>query len=74
MRRETFRVSNLTCGGCEASIIYSLFEIRGVMKVEVNHDLQSIIVDCNENASRNQIGNTLNILGFPEIQQRTTIH
>ncbi len=66
MKTEKIVIANLKCGGCESTIKGKLMEIKGVNKVEVNHEKDTVTVDYSGNANRATFINTLYKLGYPE--------
>lgn len=65
MDTQEFKVSNVKCGGCAATIKNGLSELTGVQAVEV--DVASGGVVVNGDAARSDLSAKLAELGFPEI-------
>lgn len=66
MKTEKINISNLKCSGCEATIMKSLLDIRGVTNVDIDHENDCVIIEMKDNTSRAEIVNRLFDLGYPE--------
>ena len=66
MKTEKLLVANLKCSGCANTITKKISELKGVHKVVVDPDQDSVTVDYEETTPRTEITKTLHGLGYPE--------
>jgi copper chaperone CopZ len=66
MKTETIYIANLKCGGCATTITKDLSAIKGVEKVTVNNDTDSVEVTYEDQLDRSVITSKLHHLGYPE--------
>lgn len=66
MQTEKILIANLKCGGCENTIKTKLSEIEGVESVSVNHDEDSVTINYDGKACREDFTKKLHSLGYPE--------
>ncbi|MGL5788106.1 MAG: heavy-metal-associated domain-containing protein [Bacteroidales bacterium] len=64
---STFRIKNLTCWACSASIAPELIKLRGVYSTSVNVIDGIIEVNHTDEVKREQISLKLKELGYTEI-------
>lgn len=61
---QQFEVENIKCGGCMNSIKTALLKLNGVISVEINKEIDTVLVRGDFN--RETIVEKLNDLGYPE--------
>jgi copper chaperone len=66
MKTEKIIIANLKCGGCENTIKTNLFKIEGVQEVTINQDEDSVTINHNGIAKREDFTKMLHSLGYPE--------
>ncbi len=69
MKTEEIKIANLKCGGCATTIKKELLELKGVSKVSVDNDNDSVTVTYKE-AIRETIIQKLHNLGYPEATEK----
>ena len=62
-----FKVEDMTCGGCAASIKRAISRIPGINKVEANPSNKDVIVDASSDVSREAIVGAINAAGYTQI-------
>jgi copper chaperone len=67
METKTFKVPNMTCNGCVATVKGELEGISGVVAVEVNKPAQLVTVEWNTPASWETIEKTLVEIEYPPV-------
>jgi len=65
MEKQTFTISNISCGHCVATIQKELEELEGVSHVNGNPKAKTIIVEWQAPASESQIEAKLAEIGYP---------
>jgi copper chaperone len=65
MNTENIYIANLKCGGCATTIIKELSKLKGVSKVQVDNESDSVHISY-ENIERKKIIEKLHDLGYPE--------
>jgi len=65
MEKQTFTISNISCGHCVATIQKELEEIEGVSQVNGDPQAKTIIVEWQVPASESQIETKLAEIGYP---------
>jgi copper chaperone CopZ len=65
MEKQTFTISNISCGHCVATIQNELQELGGVTNVEGNPQSKTITVAWDSPASVSQIKSKLAEIGYP---------
>ena len=64
-RRETFKVSGMTCAGCETTIRVALEKTPGVRSAQVSYDQGEAVVDYDPNLTdKEQITAAINETGY----------
>jgi copper chaperone len=62
-----FKVEDMTCGGCAASIKRAVSHVPGVSSVEANPTSKDVVVDAAADVSRETIVAAINGAGYTEI-------
>jgi copper chaperone CopZ len=65
MNTEKIYIANLKCGGCATTITNELSKLKGVSKVLVDNESDSVNISY-ENIDRKKIIDKLHELGYPE--------
>ncbi len=65
MEKQTFRISNISCGHCVAAIKNELQELDGVTNTEGDHQGKTVTVEWDSPASATQIESKLTEIGYP---------
>jgi copper ion binding protein len=65
MAKDTFTISNISCGHCVNAIKKELGELEGVKSVEGNPETKSVDVEWEDPASLNKIKETLIEINYP---------
>jgi copper chaperone len=66
MQTEKILVANLKCGGCESTIKSKISEIEGVTSVTVNQEEDSVTINHEGKATREDFSKKLHSIGYPE--------
>lgn len=66
MITEKIIIANLKCGGCENTIRNKISEIDGIESVVINQDEDSVTINYNGNAKREDFVKLLHSIGYPE--------
>ncbi|MGZ3861923.1 MAG: heavy-metal-associated domain-containing protein [Bacteroidia bacterium] len=66
MKTEKILVANLKCSGCANTITKKISEIKGVAKVDVDPEEDSVTVTYDEGTPKTEITSKLHSLGYPE--------
>lgn len=69
---STFHVSKSQCMTCDNKVLKTLGTLRGVFGAEMNRIEGQITVNHTDEVTREQIGKTLDELGWSEIVQDNT--
>ncbi len=62
-----FKVEDMTCGGCAASIKGAVSRIPGINSVDANPSNKDVIVDASSDVSREEIVVAINAAGYTQI-------
>ena len=62
-----FKVEDMTCGGCAASIQQAVSRVPGVSSVEANPSNKDVVVDASADVSREAIVAAINAAGYSQI-------
>ena len=62
-----FKVEDMTCGGCAASIKRAVSRIPGISSVDANPSNKDVIVDASSDVSRETIVAAINAAGYTQI-------
>ncbi|HEX5689525.1 MAG TPA: heavy metal-associated domain-containing protein [Roseiflexaceae bacterium] len=62
-----FKVEDMTCGGCAASIKRAVSRIPGINSVDANPSNKDVIVDASSDVSREEIVVAINAAGYTQI-------
>ena len=62
-----FKVEDMTCGGCAASIKRAVSRVPGVSTVEANPSSKDVVVDAAADVSRETIVAAINAAGYSQI-------
>jgi len=62
-----FKVEDMTCGGCAASIKRAVSRVAGVSNVEANPSSKDVVVDTSADVSREAIVAAIQGAGYTEI-------
>jgi copper chaperone len=65
MTKQTFNISNISCGHCVATIQNELRELDGVVKVEGDPQSKTATFEWNAPATESQIKSKLSEIGYP---------
>ncbi|HEU4325289.1 MAG TPA: heavy metal-associated domain-containing protein [Roseiflexaceae bacterium] len=65
---QTFKVEDMTCGGCAASIRSAVSRVEGVRSVTADPQSKDVVVDAAAGVSREQIVATLTAAGYTQIR------
>ena len=63
----TFRVEDMICGGCAASIKQAISRMPGVSAVDANPSSKAVVVNASADVSREMIVAANNAAGYTEI-------
>jgi len=69
---STFYVLKSQCMTCDNKVLKTLGTLQGVFGVEMNRMEGQITVNHTDELTREQIGNTLEVLGWSEILQENS--
>jgi copper chaperone len=62
-----FKVEDMTCGGCAASIKRAVSRVPGVSSVEANPSSKDVVVDTSAEVSRETIVAAINAAGSTQV-------
>ena len=62
-----FKVEDMTCGGCAASIKRAVSRVPGVSSVEANPSSKDVVVDASAEVSHETIVAAINAAGYTQI-------
>ncbi len=62
-----FKVEDMTCGGCTASIKRAVSRVPGVSSVETNPSSKDVVVDTSVDVSRETIVAAIEAAGYTQI-------
>jgi copper chaperone len=65
--RYTFKVEDMTCGGCAASIKQAVSRVPGVSGVDANPSSKDVVVNASADVSRETIVAAINGAGYTDI-------
>ncbi|MCG6911673.1 MAG: cation transporter [Deltaproteobacteria bacterium] len=65
MAKQTFSISNISCGHCVATIQNELQELDGVVKVDADSQSKTATVEWDAPATESQIKSKLSEIGYP---------
>jgi len=63
----TFKVEDMTCGGCAASIKQAVSRVPGVSAVDANPSSKDVVVDAAADVSHETIIAAINAAGYTQI-------
>jgi copper chaperone len=63
----TFKVEDMTCGGCAASIKQAVSRVPGVSAVDANPSSKDVVVDATADVSHETIVAAINAAGYTQI-------
>ena len=63
----TFKVEDMTCGGCAASIKRAVSRVPGVSTVEASPSSKDVVVDASVDVSREAIVAAIEAAGYTQI-------
>ena len=63
----TFKVQDMTCGGCAASIKRAVSRVPGVSNVEANPTSKDVVVDASADVRREAIVAAIQGAGYTQI-------
>ena len=63
----TFKVEDMTCGGCAASIKQAVSRVPGVSGVDANPSSKDVVVNVSADVSRETIVAAINGAGYTDI-------
>lgn len=62
-----FKVEDMTCGGCAASVRKSVSRVPGVSAVNTDPATRDVVVEATPEVSREQVIAAINAAGYREI-------
>jgi copper chaperone len=62
-----FKVTDMTCGGCAASVRNAVLRIPGVRSIEADPASKDVVVDASADVTREAIFAAINEAGYTEI-------
>jgi copper chaperone len=62
-----FKVEDMTCGGCAASIKRAVSRVKGVSSVEADPSSKDVVVDASSEVSRETIVAAIQGAGYTQI-------
>jgi copper chaperone len=62
-----FKVEDMTCGGCAASIKRAVSRVPGVSSVEANPSSKDVVVEASADVNRETIVAAIEAAGYTEI-------
>lgn len=65
MKTLTYRIPNISCGGCVRTIKLEISGLPGIQSVDVALDTQRAVIGYDEPATRDQIEARLEEIGYP---------
>lgn len=65
MKKQTFKIQNISCGHCVMTIKNELSEIEGVKSVDGDPNAKNITVEWESPASEQKIRKTLKEINYP---------
>ena len=65
MEKQTFKIDNISCGHCVATIKGEVEELDGVTTVEGNPDDKTVTVEWQSPATASQVKAKLSEIGYP---------
>ncbi len=63
----TFKVQDMTCGGCAASVRKAVSSVAGVNAVTANPETKDVVVESGVEVSREAVIAAINAAGYREI-------
>lgn len=63
--KATLHIQNLKCGGCKATIIKNLTEVKNISEVEVNIDNESVTFEYYSHRDFENAKHRLSLIGYP---------
>lgn len=66
-----FKVADMTCGGCAASIRNAVLRVPGVHSIQANPASKDVLVDASADVTREAIVAAINAAGYTEITALT---
>jgi copper chaperone len=63
----TFKVDDMTCGGCAASVRKSVSRVPGVTAVTANPETKDVVVEASADVTRDAVIGAINLAGYREI-------
>ncbi|PSP28703.1 heavy metal transporter [Halobacteriales archaeon QH_2_65_14] len=64
MDRKSFRVTGMSCGGCESNVENSLTTLSGVSRVEADHETETVEVVADDDVSTDDITAAIEDAGY----------
>ncbi|GAB4202231.1 MAG: hypothetical protein OHK0022_25160 [Roseiflexaceae bacterium] len=65
---QTFKVEDMTCGGCAANIRSAVSRVEGVRSVTADPQTKDVVVDAGADVSREQIVAAITAAGYTQIR------
>ena len=62
-----FKVTDMTCGGCAASVRQSVLRVPGVRSIQADPASKDVVVDASADVSREAIVAAITEAGYTEI-------
>ena len=62
-----FKVTDMTCGGCAASVRNAVLRVPGVRSIQADPASKDVVVDAPANVTREAIVAAINKAGYTEI-------
>lgn len=63
----TFKVEDMTCGGCVASVRKAVSRVAGVQSVEADLSSHQVVVEVSPDVSSDTIVAAINAAGYAEV-------
>lgn len=63
----TFKVDDMTCGGCAASVRKAVARIPGVSSVNADPETKDVVVEASVDVAREAVIAAINAAGYREI-------
>lgn len=69
----SFEIQNLKCGGCANTINTRLAELKGIDRVMVNNDENTVSFDYASDTSKSEAIKLLSKLGYPVVGEKNPL-
>ena len=72
--KTTVHIQNLKCGGCEATIINRLTELKSITDVSINQEDQTVSFDFHTKHDFEHVKHVLSAIGYPIVGKDNTLY